>query len=112
MPKTNSNKIQELYLNSKYEVLPNKTQELCPTFTLRFKYKEGNLSHILLLNSENSLLCILSKKEIEGINLNKLKKINVCLIQENIKENDPNSIAFKRNFMKIFFYKKFITQEF
>lgn len=112
MPKTNSNKIQELYLNSKYEVLPNKTRELCPAFTLRFKYKEGKLSHILLFNSENSLLCILLKKEIERIDLNKLKKINICLIQEKIKENNQNSIAFKRNFMKIFFYKKFITQEF
>lgn len=112
MAKTDSTPTKELYLNSKYEVLPNKTQELFPTFTLKFKYKEEKLSHILILNSENSLLCILSKKEIEEIDLNKLRKINICLIQEKIKENDQNSIAFKRNFMKIFFYKKFITQEF
>ena len=112
MAKTDSTPAKELYLNSKYEVLPNKTRELFPTFTLKFKYKEGKLSHILLFNSENSLLCILLKKEIERIDLNKLKKINICLIQEKIKENDQNSIAFKRNFMKIFFYKKFITQEF
>lgn len=112
MAKTNSNPTKELYLNSKYEVLPNNSRELCPTFTLKFKYKDGRLSHILLFNSDDSLLCILLKKEIEEIDLNKLKKINICLVQEKIKENDQNSIAFKRNFMKIFFYKKFITQEF
>ena len=112
MAKTDSTPTKELYLNSKCEVLPNKSRELCPAFTLKFKYKEGKLSHILLFNSENSLVCILLKIERERIDLNKLKKINICLVQEKIKENDQNSIAFKRNFMKIFFYKKFITQEF
>ena len=112
MAKTDSTPTKELYLNSKCEVLPNKSRELCPAFTLKFKYKEGKLSHILLFNSENSLLFILLKKQIDRIDQNKLKNINICLVQEKIKENDQNSIAFKRNFMKNFFYKKFITQEF
>ena len=85
MAKTDSTPTKELYLNSKCEVLPNNSRELCPAFTLKFKYKEGKLSHILLFNSENSLLCILLKKEIERIDLNKLKKINICLVQEKIK---------------------------
>lgn len=112
MQKTVLRPIQELYLNSNYEVVSNKTKELPPTFTLRFKYKEGKISHILLLNSENSLLCFFSKKDIERINLTKLKKMDIHLVKENIKEYSQNSIEFKRNFMKIFFYKKFITQEF
>lgn len=112
MQKTALRPIQELYLNSNYEVITNKTKELPPTFTLRFRYKEGKLSHILLLNSENSLLCIFSKNDIENINLNRLRKTNLSLSEEKIKEYSQNSVEFKREFMKIFFYKKFITQEF
>lgn len=112
MQKTALRPIQELYLNSNYEVITNKTKELPPTFTLRFRYKEGKIYNILVLDSHDYPLCVFSKNDIENINLNRLRKTNLSLSQEKIKEYSQNSVEFKREFMKIFFYKKFITQEF
>lgn len=112
MQKTALRPIQELYLNSNYEVISNKTKELPPTFTLRFRYKEGKIYHILVLDSHDYPLCFFSKNDIENINLNKLRKTNLSLSEEKIKEYSQSSVEFKKEFMKIFFYKKFITQEF
>lgn len=110
MTKTALNKIQELYLDSNYNVISDNPKEI--KFTLKFKYSEDKISYILLYNSQNSLLCTFTKNDIEAVNLNKLSKLNIYFLQTNIKKYNQNSTDFKKAFMDIFLYQKCISQNF
>lgn len=116
--KNSNQKVYTLTLNDECDVLTsNETlEEILNTnnfgchYILEFKYNSNKLSSIYFYDQNHSFICKFNAKVIENMSLSCLKKLNIGELKDNIKKYDSNSKCYKESLIKLFLYKRFITQ--
>lgn len=110
-------KVYTLTLNNECDVLTSNetleeilnTNNLDCHYILEFKYNANKLSSIYFYDQNHSFICQLKAKDIEKISLSRLKRLNLLDIKNKLTNQD-NSKCYKESLIKLFLYKRFITQ--
>lgn len=115
--KNSNQKIYTLTLNDECDVLTSNetleeilnTNNLGCHYILEFKYNANKLGSIYFYDQNYNFICQLKAKDIEKISLSRLKRLNLLDIKNKLTNQD-NSKCYKESLIKLFLYKRFITQ--